>query len=209
MKTLVMTGIKFTAAFGLAALVSSQPAQADASVPAGALNPAQTQILHEFKMLQGDVLGHGGHGGPMCDDSAGCVETTTLDVQRSSKGNAGKAARQVHISGTLTRQVSAGSSLQARASSASGQLKVDRGQGDVANVVFTDVSRSASDRCFLPTGGSMTRTDSQGERHTLAFSATCGQATLDGAAVTLPQPPFHGHGGHGHDGNDGHCGAPQ
>lgn len=75
--------------------------------------------------------------------------------------------------------------------------------GTSGTVTLAGVVRPPRNVCRWPTGGTLTRALAGGTTHVLAFGPTCGAATLDGTAVTLParQGP-HGDGS-GHHGPGG------
>jgi hypothetical protein len=79
-------------------------------------------------------------------------------------------------------------------------------------VTLTDIVRVPPPVCAWPLSGTLQRAEADGTTHVLSFGPECGQATLDGAAITLPSRPHHergpggrGEGGHG-DGGRGEGG---
>jgi hypothetical protein len=105
----------------------------------------------------------------------------------------------VHLIGTL--QSSFSQSETARTHTSNGSLTVIQADGSNSTVTLTDVVRVPRETFDWPLSGTITRTE-DGGAHVLAFGPECGQATLDGEAITLPS-----HGGPGGPcggGRDGH-----
>ena len=58
--------------------------------------------------------------------------------------------------------------------------------GTEGTVTLENIVRTPRNVCRWPTSGTLTRTTSDGQTHTLTFGPDCGTATLDGTAVELP-----------------------
>ena len=130
--------------------------------------------------------------------------TLTLDMNRTLSSSTGTVLHQGSLSGTVHIQETRPSDHTPPARTVDGTLSVS---GDT--VVLTGVQVGNPHACAWPSAGSVQRTGSDGVAHTLVFGSTCGSATLDGASVTLPNPPHHGGFGHGHGQGHDHGPPPQ
>ena len=121
------------------------------------------------------------------------VNAETHDVTITEKDTGGAVVSSRHLAGTLTSTFAVADGMATR--TLSGELS-DTKDGATASVTITDLVRPALLVCRWPTSGTIVRTAADGTAHTLVFGPTCGSATLDGTAVTLPTASFGFHSGH-------------
>jgi hypothetical protein len=120
------------------------------------------------------------------------TESNRLDITRAATGANGVAGREVHLTGTVTTAFDRSSGAATR--TLNGTLSAQFGDGTTGTILLANLVRERG--CHFPTSGTVTRTLANGTSHELAFGPACGQATLDGKAISL-----FGHGGkHGHRG---------
>jgi len=120
-----------------------------------------------------------GAGGPE-------TKTTQLDVTRSFEDGTGDG-RSMHLTGTVTVSFDGSSGSTSR--TLNGTLQAELSDGDSSTIQITDLVRSAPWVCPWPTSGTVVRTGADGTAHTLVYGPACGQATLDGADITMHGPP--------------------
>jgi hypothetical protein len=108
------------------------------------------------------------------------AEAHDLSITERDEGGATISSR--HLEGDLTTTFAIVDGVGARTTS--GTLS-DTRDGATATVTITDLVRPGFLVCRWPTSGTITRT-ADGATHTLVFGPTCGAATLDATAVTLP-----------------------
>jgi hypothetical protein len=119
------------------------------------------------------------------------ARSSTFDVTRARRDAEGNTVESFHIAGTLevTRTGSGESSSQ----TSQGTLQVTRPEGGEETVTLSAIVRVPPPVCAWPIGGTLQRTTADGTTHVVTFGPECGQATLDGEAITLPERP-HGRG---------------
>ncbi len=132
-------------------------------------------------------------------------QSSTFDTTRTRVDSSGNTVDSVHVTGTLQSAFS--QSGDTRTHTSNGTLTLTGTDGTVSTVTLTDVVRVPRETCDWPTSGTISRA-ADGAAHVLVFGPACGQATLDGEAVTLPSHGGPGGpcGGHGDHGPGGHMG---
>jgi len=171
---------------------------------APAATTAQMDLIHPVSVALhvAHDMHHRPHGPPPADagqhrgPQAG-VETLQLDATRNFAPADGSAAQGSHVVGTLSLQSTVGSDGPSH--TLSGSVTTTDTHG-TAKVTLTGVTKTRGQHCMLPSAGSATLLAADGTKHTVVFSNTCGQVSIDGANVMLPAPPHHDHDDdHGHD----------
>lgn len=114
------------------------------------------------------------------------TRTMTLDTTRSLADAQGTVLHGMRLQGTL--EVVEERSGQAPTHTSRGTLQVQPAGGSVETVVVGDLVRVPPHVCPWPLSGSIQRTTAEGAARVLTFGPECGQATLDGRPVQLPQP---------------------
>lgn len=114
--------------------------------------------------------------------------TSTIVIDRNDelKDKTGTVVRSAHLTGTLTVDEDRSSGKPSRTTS--GTLSAAKEDGRI-DAIELGALVGPGEGCMFPSAGSIKRTAQDGAVTTLVFGATCGEATLDGAAVTLPKPP--------------------
>lgn len=122
---------------------------------------------------------------------------TTFDTTHTFTAADGTVERSVHLTGTL--EVTHDGSTRSVTLNSKGALNAETSDRGKEAVTLTDIVRVPPHECEWPVSGTMDRTAADGSHHVLKFGPTCGSATIDGAALTLPAHPRgpHGPGGHG------------
>jgi hypothetical protein len=124
--------------------------------------------------------------------------TKQIDIalQRQMTESDGTSKRTVDIKGELSVAFSLDESGALRVFDGTLQTTFDN---EIAyDVTLKQVLRRDASICKWPVEGTLTRVDSDGVSHELAFSPTCGVATLDGVTIDLTAQRGQGkHGGHG------------
>lgn len=182
---------------GTVDVVSTTTAQAECSdsTPIDVQQQATYNIQHtredgEITTISGTVTSTASHSAA----SGPLGQSSTFDTTRTRVDASGNTVDSVHLLGTL--QSSFSQSEDARTHTSNGTLTVIEADGTHSTVTLTDVVRVPRETCDWPLSGSISRT-ADGGGHVLVFGPECGQATLDGEAITLPS-----HGGPG-----GPCGG--
>lgn len=117
---------------------------------------------------------------------------TQADVTRTHTDASGAVVSSVHLTGSMSTAFSSDTPPTRTVNGSYTEVLLDGSQG---TVTLTDVVRAPRNVCQWPTSGTLTRASSDGTTHTLVFGPDCGTATLDDAAVQLPNPggPAQGH----------------
>jgi hypothetical protein len=129
-------------------------------------------------------------------------QSSTFDTTRSRVDAEGNTIDSFHVSGTLESAFSESGETPAHTSK--GFLTVEKSGESTSTVKLTDVVRVPRHVCDWPVSGQIERT-ADDITHVLIFGPECGQATLDGEAITLPSHP----GGKGRHGGRRGPGGPQ
>lgn len=120
-------------------------------------------------------------------------KATQADVTRTKTDASGTVLSQVHLTGSMAIAFSSDTPPVRTIDGAYAEESLD---GTQASVTLAGIVRPSRDVCPWPTSGTLTRTASDGTTHTLAFGPECGDATLDGTAVDLPERGERGGGRH-------------
>jgi hypothetical protein len=150
--------------------------------------------------------------GGMTSTSVGVSDTepqsrsTTVDTTRTRLDAEGAVVDSLHLTGTLEETFDAAATPTTHTSR--GTLTATEADGSASTVTLTDVVRVPPSTCTWPLSGTLERTTADGTTHVLTYGPGCGQATLDGEAITLPSRPRGGH-GRGGPGGDGGRGGPR
>jgi hypothetical protein len=121
------------------------------------------------------------------------TKATQADVTRTRTDASGAVVNSVHLTGSLSVAFSSDTPPVRTIDGAYTEELLDGTQG---TVTLAGIVRPARDVCPWPTGGTLTRATADGESHVLAFGPECGDATLDGTAVDLPERGERGGGRH-------------
>lgn len=116
-----------------------------------------------------------------------------VDVTRTRKDSAGAVTDSVHLVGSTTV---AFSSDTPPTRTINGSFTETHADGSTGTTTQTDVVRPPMDVCAWPISGTLARTSSNGDSHTLVYGPDCGSATLDGTVIDLSVRPERQHGGH-------------
>jgi hypothetical protein len=111
-------------------------------------------------------------------------KATAADVTRTTTDASGTVIRSVRLVGEMATAFSSGTPPTRTINGSYTETLLD---GSTGTVTLADVVRPPRNVCRWPTGGTLTRALSDGTSHVLAFGPECGAATLDGAAVELPE----------------------
>jgi hypothetical protein len=131
-------------------------------------------------------------------------KSVVVDVTRTVKDSAGTVLHSVQLSGTHQVQFSGG---PPPTRTVNGTMTATFMDGTQGQVTLTDVVRPPREECPWPISGSLVRTAPDGTSHTLVYGPACGDATLDGSAVTMPNHGP-GQGGPAEGGQSGRPGGP-
>jgi hypothetical protein len=123
-------------------------------------------------------------------------KSTQADVTHTRADASGTVVKSIHLVGALSV---AFSSDDPPVRTVDGAYTEEALDGTQASVALAGIIRPPRHVCPWPTGGTLTRTGADGTAQVLAFGPECGDATLDGAAVSLP-----GRSGPGGPGGGGH-----
>jgi len=110
------------------------------------------------------------------------TNTETYDVTTTDKDVAGAVLKTRHLAGNLTTVFADNAGVFDRTVNGTATITID---GTTQAATITNLVRAAFLGCRWPTSGTIALT-SGATTHTLVFGPTCGSATLDGAAITLP-----------------------
>jgi hypothetical protein len=120
-------------------------------------------------------------------------KNTQADVTRTRTDASGVVVKSVRLEGSLAVAFSTDTPPVRTIDGAYTETALDGSQG---TVTLEAIVRPPRETCPWPTGGSLTRTTADGESHVLTFGPECGDGTLDGAAVSLPDRCERGGGRH-------------
>lgn len=107
----------------------------------------------------------------------------TLDTVRTMKDENGTVIKSVRIQGRVETVLDRSAMPPVR--TMNGTMEANFGEGEIGKVQLKDVVRQGPMACFWPISGTVLRTDAEGREHKLEFGPGCGEATLDGEAITL------------------------
>jgi hypothetical protein len=117
------------------------------------------------------------------------TQLKTYAITRTDRDAQGATTRTTQISGQVTESFDGSGATPVR--TIDGTLEHDRDGGTSVSLTVTGVVLPVAGDCRWPTAGTIVATKADGTTRTLVFGPTCGQATLDGAAVTLPAHGIH------------------
>ncbi|WP_201756377.1 hypothetical protein [Corallococcus silvisoli] len=120
-------------------------------------------------------------------------KSTQADVTRTRTDASGAVVKSVRLEGSLSVAFSTDTPPVRTIDGSYTETALDGSQG---TVTLAGIVRPPRDVCPWPTGGSLTRATADGESHVLTFGPECGDGTLDGAAVSLPNRCERGGGRH-------------
>lgn len=112
----------------------------------------------------------------------------TVDTTRTHLDAAGTVLDSLHLTGSLEENFDAEADTPTRTSN--GTLTATLADGSASSVTLTGIVRVPPSVCAWPLAGTQVRTGAEGTTNTLVFGPECGQATLDGEAITLPARPL-------------------
>jgi len=159
-----------------------------AASPPSVPSAGDREVFSLVHWLHEGDMGHRGHGGPPGDGTPPPEVTSKTSTFDTTTTLADGSTRHVKGSSQSTGKTNA-------------LFTVEDSKDGTFTVKITDVEKPARGTdCHWPTSGSITRNGTKAA--TLVFSAPCGTATLNGAAITLPShPPFGHKPGHHQAGN--------
>ncbi|SET49696.1 hypothetical protein [Stigmatella erecta] len=111
-------------------------------------------------------------------------KSTQADVTRTRTDASGTVVTSIHLVGAMSV---AFSSDDPPVRTIDGAYTEEALDGTQASVTLAGIVRPPRDVCPWPTGGTLTRTGADGIAQVLSFGPACGDATLDGTAVSLPE----------------------
>ncbi len=111
-------------------------------------------------------------------------KATQADVTRTLTDASGAVVRSVHLTGAMSVEFSSDTPPTRTINGAYAEAFADGTQG---SVTLAAIVRPPRNVCPWPVSGTLTRTTADGASHTLVFGPECGDATLDGAEVELPE----------------------
>ena len=111
-------------------------------------------------------------------------KATQADVTRTLTDASGAVVRSVHLTGAMSVEFSSDTPPTRTINGAYAEAFADGTQG---SVTLAAIVRPPRNVCPWPVSGTLTRTTADGQSHTLVFGPECGDATLDGTAVELPE----------------------
>ncbi|MDY7224960.1 hypothetical protein [Hyalangium rubrum] len=111
-------------------------------------------------------------------------KSTQADVTRTRTDASGTVVSSVHLTGSMNVEFSSDTPPVRTVNGSYTETFLDGTQG---TVTLENIVRAPRNVCQWPTSGTLTRASADGQSHTLVFGPDCGTATLDGAAVTLPE----------------------
>ncbi|HZI11517.1 MAG TPA: hypothetical protein VE153_14135 [Myxococcus sp.] len=177
---------------GTVDITSTYEAPADC---AGAVTQSQT-VTFEISRTHADgevstTAGTTSSVAELVDGAPPRNKSTQADVTRTHKDAAGEVIRSVHLTGAMS---TAFSSDTPPVRTTDGSYSEEFHDGTTGTVTLAGIVRPPRNVCPWPTGGTLTRATSDGATHVLAFGPECGDATLDGATVSLPERGMRGGG---------------
>ncbi|MBZ4330344.1 hypothetical protein NR800_21550 [Corallococcus interemptor] len=120
-------------------------------------------------------------------------KSTQADVTRTRTDADGTVVKSVRLEGSLSIAFSTDTPPVRTIDGAYTETALDGSQG---TVTLEGIVRPPRDVCPWPTSGTLTRTTADGASHVLTFGPECGDGTLDGAALSLPDRGERGGGRH-------------
>ena len=111
-------------------------------------------------------------------------KATQADVTRTRTDASGAVVSSVHLTGSLSVAFSAETPPVRTLDGSYTEAFLDGTEG---TVTLAGIVRPPRNVCAWPTAGTLTRATGDGTTHVLAFGPECGDATLDGAEVDLPE----------------------
>lgn len=131
--------------------------------------------------------------------------TSTFATTRERKDEAGVVVSSLRLEGQITVAFDDGTSTPQRTSAGSFTYDhVKDAATSTGTITLLDVVSAGPRECRWPLAGRVIRDASDGTSQTLEFTSTCGEATLDGLAITLTDDrPKHGREGGGEGGPKG------
>jgi hypothetical protein len=110
-------------------------------------------------------------------------KSTQADITRTHTDASGTVVNSVHLTGSMSVEFSSDTPPTRTINGSYTEAFLDGTQG---TVTLENLVRTPRNVCRWPTSGTLTRTTSDGQTHTLSFGPECGTATLDGTLVELP-----------------------
>ena len=120
-------------------------------------------------------------------------KSTQADVTRTRTDADGTVVQSVRLEGSLSVAFSTDTPPVRTIDGAYTETALDGSQG---TVTLAGIVRPSRDVCPWPTGGTLTRTTADGTSHVITFGPECGDGTLDGAELSLPDRCERGGGRH-------------
>ncbi|NPD24417.1 MULTISPECIES: hypothetical protein [Corallococcus] len=120
-------------------------------------------------------------------------KSTQADVTRTRTDAAGTVVQSVRLEGSLSVAFSTDTPPVRTIDGAYTETALDGSQG---TVTLAGIVRPSREVCPWPTSGTLTRTTADGASHVLTFGPECGDGTLDGAELNLPDRCERGGGRH-------------
>jgi hypothetical protein len=111
-------------------------------------------------------------------------KATQADVTRTRRDASGQVVSSVRLTGSLSVAFSEDTPPVRTIDGAYTESFLDGTEG---TVTLQGIVRPPRNVCAWPTAGTLTRATRDGQTHVLAFGPECGDATLDGTAVDLPE----------------------
>ncbi|MFP2895202.1 hypothetical protein, partial [Corallococcus sp. 4LFB] len=179
---------------GTVDIVNAYEATADCT---GAVTQSQT-VTFEVSSINSDgevstVKGTTASTSELVDGAPPRQKSTQADVMRTRTDADGTVVKSVRLEGSLSVAFSPDTPPVRTIDGAYTETALDGTQG---TVMLAGIVRPSRDVCPWPTGGTLTRTTADGESHVLVFGPECGDATLDGAELSLPDRCERGGGRH-------------
>ncbi|NOK33655.1 hypothetical protein HMI49_10640 [Corallococcus exercitus] len=179
---------------GTVDIVNAYEASADCT---GAVTQSQT-VTFEVSSTNSDgevstVKGTTASTSELVDGAPPRQKSTQADVTRTRTDADGTVVKSVRLEGSLSVAFSTDTPPVRTIDGAYTETALDGTQG---TVTLAGIVRPSRDVCPWPTGGTLTRTTADGESHVLTFGPECGDGTLDGAELSLPDRCERGGGRH-------------
>ncbi|WP_164018943.1 hypothetical protein [Pyxidicoccus trucidator] len=111
-------------------------------------------------------------------------KSTQADVTRTRTDASGAVVSSVHLTGSLSVSFSSDTPPVRTLDGSYTEEFLDGTQG---TVTLEAIVRPPRNVCPWPTSGTLTRASADGESHVLVFGPECGDATLDGTTLSLPE----------------------
>jgi hypothetical protein len=110
----------------------------------------------------------------------------SIELTRQMK-DGDEVLRGMHLTGTISVELDASAGPPLTTVSGALEIAID-GIGDAA-LTLVDVVHQPPCECIWPVSGTVELTRPDAGTHTLVFGPACGEATIDGNAVSLPSEP--------------------